>query len=82
MRMREDGRVPEAGWQSSAEIRGIGRSAARSGSCKGDRRRSEDGLRARLRRRDSGAGSGELLQRGKRMWVDAGTVEPHGRDRV
>jgi len=41
-----------------------------------------DGPRARLRNGGKGAGSGELLQRGKRMWVDAGTVEPHGSDRV
>lgn len=54
----------------------------RSGPRQGDRRRSGDGPRARLRREGSGAGSGELLQRGKRMWVDAGTVEPHGSDRV
>ena len=32
--------------------------------------------------RSLGAGSGELLQRGNRMWVDAGTVEPQGSDRV
>jgi len=38
----------------------------------GIRLRSGDGPRARPRRECAGAGSGELLQRGKRMWVDAG----------